>query len=169
MFQQKINSDYVINPKTSRPVKIGSIVYIRLVKEGVLKNTVKNEKELYEYNDGEDIESIKREINKKLPPSQVAVKGQGKYKNKIVVRNKQIPLQNILAVSQKATSSILQDEDNMKILANTDEEEWENEINRMILEELHHPTKKAMKMKEPKKQVKYQVQEEEDDDDFYEN
>jgi hypothetical protein len=169
MFQQKINSDYVINPKTSRPVKIGSIVYTRLVKEGILKNTVKNEKELYEYNDGEDIESIKKEINKKLPASQVAVKGQGKYKNKIVVRNKQIPLHNVLAVSKKATASILQDEDNMKILANTDEEEWENEINRMILEELHHPTKKPMKMKETKKQVKYQAQEEEDDDDFYEN
>lgn len=83
----------VINPKTSRPVKVGSRTWLQLVKEGIFEGTYEDPNSLYDYQSGEDDEMLnlkKSRLNKTLPNNKHVVKGRGKYKNKLVVRNKRI-------------------------------------------------------------------------------
>lgn len=179
MFQEKINSDYVINPKTSRPVKVGSAVWMKLIKEGILKNNTKDKKELYELSTNDDIEKVKYEINQKLPMTQQAVKGRGRYSNKIVVREKQPSAKDILTITKKSTSRMLQDDDNIKKIKSLSDDDWENQVSNMILEEINKPTKiaKSKPIKIIKKETtkgKYKIKEptsdyESSDEGFYEN
>ena len=174
MFQEKINGDYVINPKTSRPVKVGSAVWMTLIKAGILKNTIKDKKELYELGTNDDVEKVKYEINQRLPMTQHAVRGRGRYENKIVVREKQPTAKDILSITKKSTARVLQDDENIKNLQKLNEDDWENELSNMILEEINKPSKitksKPIKIikKNEVKQSKYKIKEPEPETDEYE-
>ena len=178
MFQEKINSDYVINPKTSRPVKVGSAVWMKLIKEGILKNNTKDKKELYELSTNDDIEKVKYEINQKLPMTQQAVKGRGRYSNKIVIREKQPSAKDILTITKKSTSRMLQDDDNIKKIKSLSDDDWENQVSNMILEEIAKPTKIAKSKPiniikkesvKPKFKIKEPNADYESDEGFYED
>lgn len=83
--------EIVLNPKTGRAVKIGSRTYIRLVKEGVLKNKkYVDDNILLENPTKNNIEMKIQELNEKLPPGIHTVRGRGKYKNKLVKRKKRL-------------------------------------------------------------------------------
>jgi hypothetical protein len=84
--------DIVINPKTSRGVKVGSRTWLTLVKDGVLEGVYDDPNELYNLaaNDTtEQIEQKRLELDNNLPAGKHAVKGRGKYKGKLVVRREQ--------------------------------------------------------------------------------
>jgi hypothetical protein len=81
------SSDYIINPKTQRPIKIGSRVWRGLVSSGVIEGVYNDPKELYELQEEDDIDQKISSANEDLPPDKQAVRGRGKYKGKIVSRN----------------------------------------------------------------------------------
>ena len=83
-----VKGSIIINPKTSRPVKVGSRTWVNLVREGIVSGNYHDSNELYEMKEGDDIKQKIQELNKTLPINQQSVKGRGKYKNKIVKRNK---------------------------------------------------------------------------------
>lgn len=81
----------VINPRTGRAVKVGSRIWTQLVNEGLIENDYDDPNELYEIqqnDEKDDIINMKNELNETLGPSVQAVKGRGKYKDKLVARKK---------------------------------------------------------------------------------
>ena len=65
-----LNVDYVKNPKTNRPVKIGSRIWRELVKEGlVASQNLVDEKELYELKPSDDALEIIGDLDKELSDS----------------------------------------------------------------------------------------------------
>jgi hypothetical protein len=85
--------DIVINPKTSRGVKVGSRTWLTLVKDGILEGVYDDPNELYNLADNdtpEQIEQKRVELNNNLPAGKHAVKGRGKYKGKLVVRRAKV-------------------------------------------------------------------------------
>ena len=84
-----MKGDIVINPKTSRPVRVGSRVWLTLVREGLVDGHYSDPKELYTVKDENDCDEKIDELNQQLPINQQAVRGRGKYKNKIVKRVQQ--------------------------------------------------------------------------------
>jgi hypothetical protein len=91
----------VINPKTNRKIKIGSRKWRELVSDGIITETgVQDKNVLHDFkNDsnfkGEMTDNMKimeemmiNKKNKQLPNNMHAVRGRGKYKDKIVKRRK---------------------------------------------------------------------------------
>lgn len=130
-------SGYVINPKTSRPVKVGGRSWIKLVKQGILEgehspNTDDNI--LCDYKDDDDIEELRHEFNEKLGDNEEVARGRGRYKNKLVKRRKKItPEQMKCYVSSTAIQAV---KANMNELQGYDEDEFERELERIINEEM---------------------------------
>lgn len=82
--------DFIKNPQTGRPIKVGGRVFNRLVREGIIDGEYEDENELYDISDDygdEAIEDKKKELSEKLPKTKHAVRGRGRYKSKLVVRN----------------------------------------------------------------------------------
>jgi len=95
---------YITNPQSMRPVKVGSATYNRLVRTGVLHvgslgfidktNPINPQKskfevEIAEEATTEDIEAAKGELDVQLEPQMKhAVRGRGKNKGKLVPREK---------------------------------------------------------------------------------
>ncbi len=90
---------YITNPQSMRPVKVGSATYNRLVRTGVLSLLPQNgnpnppkakfEVEIAEEATNEDIEAAKGELDIELEPQMKhAVRGRGKNKGKLVPREK---------------------------------------------------------------------------------
>ena len=94
--KKQSTKDYVKNPLTKRPIKVGGRVYIRMQKQGYFQDNDYADKQILE-DLGEETENIKLikkkidELNQELPKNQQAVKGRGKYKNKIVKRYRKLP------------------------------------------------------------------------------
>jgi len=99
----------VLNPKTNRPIVVGGRVYMKLLREGLIENpNIKDDNILYEIEQEpeqpqeqpqeqepeQELEPLPLErsesVINELPPHQQAVKGRGKYKGKMVRRNKQL-------------------------------------------------------------------------------
>ena len=83
-----VKGSLIINPKTSRPVKVGSRTWINLVREGLVSGNYHDPNELYELKEGDNIKEKIQELNQNLPINQQSVRGREKYKNKIVKRHK---------------------------------------------------------------------------------
>lgn len=126
--------DYVINPKTKRPVKIGSRKWVELVKEGIYENT-KNESEevLYDIEEGDDIELKKVEIDKKLPKTKQAVRGRGRHKGKLVVRKKPVSMVEVHRATRKAAAKAISAND---LVCEDNEDDIEARLEQLILDEM---------------------------------
>ena len=85
-----MNTDYVRNPKTGRPVKIGSATYRQLINQKVLKHTRKDPKVAYKLDEDDDINAIKKDLKKKikLKKGETLRTGTGKNKGKIMIAYK---------------------------------------------------------------------------------
>lgn len=81
--------EFVKSPVTGRSIVIGGKVYKKLQKQGHFQEGYEDENILHEYDANSNTEIMKNkieELNNTLPKNQQAVRGRGKYKNKIVKR-----------------------------------------------------------------------------------
>ena len=126
--------DIIINPKTQRPVKVGSRTWLKLVREGIVKGQYKDPKEIYTIQDGDDEEDLINKFNETLPITQQAVRGRGKYANKIVKRNRQPTTRATARQTVRATARKVKDPEVYEQLQEADN--FEDELEQMIMAEL---------------------------------
>lgn len=126
--------DIIINPRTQRPVKVGGRTWLKLVKEGALAGQYRDPSVLRETYTDEDLDDAKTELNSTLPSHKQAVKGRGKHKGKIVVRNKRLAQKDLTQFASKASASALAR--NMDELENLDDDELERRLEELILSEM---------------------------------
>ena len=129
--------DIIINPNTSRPVKVGSRTWLGLVKKGLVSGHYTDPRELAtvpdEYHDDDQyVENKIKEINKTLPRNTQGVRGRGKYKNKIVSRNTQPSSMDISKYTAQIASRAVSN--NIDELVESDD--LEGMLERMIMEEM---------------------------------
>ena len=101
--------DIMINPETSRPVKVGSRTWLKLVKRGVIEGAYKDPKDLYTIKDTDDAKSMnemKIKLNEDLPEHEHVVHGRGKYKNKLVKRSKPLTRKTVEEYTKKQMNKI---------------------------------------------------------------
>jgi hypothetical protein len=133
--------DIIINPKTQRPVKVGSRTWLRLVKEGIFEGRYEDPKELYEIKDhNENVDKKIDEINEELPSDTHAVRGRGRYRNKIVSRKKQLSTEDVTKNTAKRAAHIVSE--NLEILSECDGDDLEKQLERLIMSELLLETSK---------------------------
>ena len=88
-MNRKNRNEYVRSPVTNRQIKVGGRAYNKLVKEGYFEEGYDDDNILQEFG-GEETENMVLmkdkidELNGTLPKSIRAVRGRGRYKNKIV-------------------------------------------------------------------------------------
>jgi len=132
--------DIIINPNTQRPVKVGSRTWLKLVKQGIVEgrytdpNELGNLPEQYEEIPPEEIEQKIEEVNKTLPRGQQAVRGRGRYKGKIVSRNKRLAPEEVSKyTTQVATRAV---RNNIEAIQDYDDDDIEGMLEKMILAEM---------------------------------
>lgn len=160
--------DLIINPSTQRPVKIGSRTWLNLVKKGLVEGRYSDPNELYEIKEPTEIEGKIEELNKTLPRDQQAVRGRGKYKNKIVRRQKRPNPQELTEYTAKtAARTIAKNVDNLDSY-----DDLETELEKMILAEMMigepqetRRVRRGQPKTIPDKQEKYYAQEPEEYDE----
>ena len=154
------NQELLINPLTKRPIKANGKVHRQLIRTGVLKGLIeKDENVLYEYNDKDDVNYLKTELNKKLPIRKKAVKGRkgSQYENKIVSRSR-IP--NTKEIVDYTLNTIKNHSD------------IDAEIEQMIMNELCFDNKKKSKPlpikreRATKSKVKFQIKQPETETEY---
>lgn len=181
--KQHSKNDVVINPKTNRPIRVGGKVWLKLVKEGLVNDNYKDENILddLENDEYELINEKIEQINKTLPPTQSAVKGRGKYKNKIVLRNKKLKTKDItkkvaniasktIMSNMELLSDVNKNSDKIKtrmdeLVENKDEEGIIEMLEKLIMEEMindYNPTKKP----QLKKSINHDEYEEHEVDEY---
>ena len=124
----------IINPTTSRPVKVGSRTWLKLVKEGLVEGLYTDPNELYNVQEGDNVEEKIEMINKELPLNQQSVRGRGKYAGKIVKRNKQPTLRETAQYTAKVASRAVADPEVLEQLQEADD--FETQLENMILAEM---------------------------------
>tara|TARA_R110000764_G_scaffold10527_5_gene32085 strand:- start:1138 stop:1752 length:615 start_codon:yes stop_codon:yes gene_type:complete len=129
--------DIIINPNTQRPVKVGSRTWLGLVKQGLVSGHYKDPRQLDEvpeqyYEDDGYVEQKIETINKTLPRGKQAVRGRGKYKNKIVSRNTRPSSEEISRYTAQIASRAVNN--NIDELVESDD--LEGMLEKMILEEM---------------------------------
>ena len=65
-----MDQTWVINPKTSRAIKIGSMTYNKLINQGVLKNRKIDPNHIYEMKPGDDKKAIMHQLRLTTPMNQ---------------------------------------------------------------------------------------------------
>jgi hypothetical protein len=129
--------DIIINPNTQRPVKVGSRTWLGLVKLGLVSGHYTDPRQLEEvpeqyYEDNNYVEEKIETINKTLPRGKQAVRGRGKYKNKIVSRNTQPSAAEISRYTAQIASRAVNN--NIDELVESDD--LEGLLEKMIMEEM---------------------------------
>jgi hypothetical protein len=124
----------IINPKTQRPVRVGSRTWLKLVKEGLIQGHYSDPNEIYDVKEGDNEEELINQFNQTLPPTQQAVRGRGKYANKIVKRNKQPSTRQITQHTARTTAKKLKDPQVYEQLQEADD--FEAELENLIMAEL---------------------------------
>lgn len=124
--------DIVINPHTSRPIKVGGRSWLKLVKEGVFEGRYTDPNEITNIDDNNDIDEQIRNANNNLPSGFQAVRGRGRYKGKIVKRKQQPNTADVIRHTARTASKTVSD--NYDYL--NDMDDMEKELERMILEEM---------------------------------
>jgi hypothetical protein len=155
------SSQHIINPKTQRPVKIGSRTWRKLVSDGIVENQKIDEPcELYELSQEDNIEQKINELNKSLPITEQAVRGRGRFRNKVVKRRKQPSTEIVAEHTIKTTAGKLRDRNTYESLHENGN--FDEDLETMIMRELS----KSLNVKAP---PEYQVNNnivEEDDEDY---
>lgn len=161
--------DIILNPNTQRPIRVGSRTWLNLVKQGVLgdeeysdNNIIENE---YSTIPEEQLEERIKSINEKLPIGTQAVRGRGKYANKIVKRSKPLTQQEMTKSTIKKTAKVVVENiDNFDGIAYDD---MEAKLEELIMNEL---MKKPKGKKSKSKNDEYKNEcYSSDDENFYEN
>ena len=140
--------DIMINPKTSRPIKVASRTWLKLVKEGVIEGAYKDPKELYvkkESDDDKSMEEMKIKLDEELPEHEQAVKGRGKYKNKIIKRSKPLTQKTVERFTENRIRKRSEQIQPELIDEESDNEDLDTFLNRLIENE----TKGRRKKKPP--------------------
>jgi len=138
-------TQFVINPNTSRPVKIGSKTWTKLVADGLIKgvdavDTIAEDHIVGEIDDEleDEVQEKITDLNKEMPVDQQVVKGRGKYKNKLVKRKKaQVNIKEIS--EQVASAASVAISNNIDQLAEIDPDDIEGLLKSLIMEELITP------------------------------
>ena len=138
--------DIVINPKTSRPIKVGGSVWRKLVKEGLLSGHYQDPKVLGEYSTDNDWKIKQKILKQQLPEEYVPSRGKGKYKGKIVKR--QNPYESVKSKAKKGAKSLADQYDDFD----------EDELRKMLME--------SMSIGSKKKKPTYRTQTVSSDDDY---
>jgi len=158
------SSEHIINPRTQRPVKIGSRTWRKLVSDGIVENQKVNEPcELYELSEEDNVEQKINELNKSLPITEQAVRGRGRFRNKVVKRRKQPSTEIVAEHTIKTTASKLKDRNTYESLHENGN--FDEDLETMIMRELS----KSLNVKAPSE---YQVNNnivEEDEEDYEED
>lgn len=159
--------DIIINPNTQRPVRVGSRTWINLVKKGSLSGKFTDDniiEEKYEELPEDQFEERIKKINEKLPVGTQAVRGRGKYANKIVRRNKPLSQEEITkSTVKKASRAVI---NNIDELDEIDYDEMEKQLEKLIMEEMINTRPNKNKKSKPipiQKQKKQQSFEEDED------
>jgi len=129
--------DLLINPNTQRPIRVGSRTWINLVKKGVLNSNFHDNnviEEGYTEIPPEQLELKIKKINEKLPIGTQAVRGRGKYANKIVKRNKPLTQEEITKSTVKRATRVVVD--NIDELDEVDYDDMEKRLEQLIMEEM---------------------------------
>ena len=85
-----VKGQIIINPQTSRPVKVGGRTWLKLVKDGLVEGTYSDPNEICDIVEGDNVKEKIEEINRNLPNNVQGVRGRGKYAGKIVKRSKSV-------------------------------------------------------------------------------
>jgi hypothetical protein len=131
-----VKGEYVTNPKTGRALKVGSRVWINLVKEGILKDVSYQDpqvfEEVHEEDSEQDVDVKIQTINRRLPKNQQAVRGRGKYANKIVKRNTTPSVKDVVHYTARKSAKVMVENHVL------DEQEYdmEKELENLILSEI---------------------------------
>jgi len=161
-----VKGTIIINPKTSRPVKVGSRVWLKLVREGVVEGKYKDPNELYTLQEGDDVDAKIEEYNQSLPPNVQSVRGRGKYANKIVKRNRQPSTRATARQTVRATARKVKDPQVYEQLQEADN--FEDELEQLIMAELTNiqtePSKHRGSLKQREHQQQYYTEQSSDDD-----
>ena len=159
--------DIIINPKTSRPIRIGSRTWINLVKKGVLNSNFYDNniiEEQYEEIPEEQLELKIKQINEKLPIGTQAVRGRGKYANKIVKRNKPLSQEEITkSTVKRATRAVV---DNIDELDEVDYDNMEKRLEQLIMEEMLNTRPLVLRNKTKKVEDEFEEDEFEEDENI---
>jgi hypothetical protein len=138
----------IINPQTQRPVKVGSRTWLKLVKDGLVEGRYSDPQELYEVKDmlleGDDVshervETKIEELNQTLPPNQQAVRGRGRYKDKIVKRRKQPTTRELTQhTARTAARAVSENIETLALFADAsaNEEDLEAQLENLIMSEI---------------------------------
>ena len=114
-------SDYVLNPKTKRMIKMGSKTYLRLIRDGVIADShYVGTQQIPNFETGEnhiniedlkgvDLKEVLDEETMKLENGLVAVPGRGKYKGKLVKRKKNVRTKDLATIATKASVRVIKD------------------------------------------------------------
>lgn len=166
------NSQFVINPNTSRPVKIGSKTWTKLVKDGLITGTNAVDKIAEDHIVGDIEDELEDEVqekitdlNKEMPVDQQIVKGRGKFKGKLVKRKKaQVNIKEIS--EQVATAASVAISNNIDQLADVDPDDIEGLLKSLIMEELVTPASPPVRNTRTRtSRGKYRLQSESETDD----
>jgi predicted nucleic acid-binding OB-fold protein len=125
--------DIIVNPKTSRPVKVGSRTWLKLVKEGLVSGHYEDDKKL----DQIDEENFNLQIekhNKQLPIGKQAVRGRGKYKGHITTRDVPPSVKDLTQYTTKKACKVVRE--NYDDLQDKNMEDLEAELERLIMAEM---------------------------------
>lgn len=155
--------DIIINPRTNRPVRVGSRTWLKLVKDGVIQGRYQEPDELYEIQDGTDVEQMKTQFDRTLPKGKHAVRGRGRFKGKLVVRNKRMNPKEVQEATAKAAYAAVRE--NMDELVGLEGEELEAALEKMILTEMLAEQKPARKQARRAPQPQYSLEETKESED----
>ena len=129
-----IKGQIIINPSTQRLVKVGSRTWLKLVKEGLVEGRYSDPWELYDDQEGDNVEEKILEMIRELPPNQQSVRGRGRYKDKIVKRNKKPSIKQTSQYTAKVASQVVADPEVYEQLQQSDH--FETQLENMILAEM---------------------------------
>lgn len=147
--------DVIINPKTQRPVKVGSRTWLKLVREGLVEGKYSDPKEIYTLQDGDDEDELINKFNQSLPPNQHAVRGRGKYANKIVKRHKQPNTETTSRYTVKTTARKLKNRDVYEDLQEGGN--FEEDLEALIMEELANLNTEPEQVEEDYDDYNYEI------------
>ncbi len=158
-------TDYVLNPKTSRMVKIGGKVYRRLVKQGILENTHKDENILFDYAEDmneEDVEKKRLELSKSLPKNEYASRGSGRKKGKLIKKTKKLSQAQLHKFHKNNTKRVVKENlDELKELEDLSDAEIDRRLEELLSRELLHQPRKIKRSRRAKNEEYEEVKEEE--------